>query len=53
MKHTTWSKNVMQMCCRKKAPRFFASVAQLVEQGFCKPQVVSSNLIASSRQIKG
>jgi hypothetical protein len=31
---------------------FFAWVAQLVEQGFCKPQVVGSNPISSSRQIK-
>lgn len=37
----------------KRLPDFFASVAQLVEQGFCKPQVVSSNLIASSSLIKG
>ncbi len=31
----------------------FASVAQLAEQGFCKPQVVGSNPITSSRQTEG
>ena len=34
----------------KLTHRFFAWVAQLVEQGFCKPQVVGSNPIPSSRQ---
>tara|TARA_Y100000385_G_scaffold213561_1_gene221969 strand:- start:1285 stop:1584 length:300 start_codon:yes stop_codon:yes gene_type:complete len=32
--------------------RIIAWVAQLVEQGFCKPQVVGSNPIPSSRQKK-
>ena len=34
----------------KLTHRFFARIAQLVEQGFCKPQVVGSNPIPSSRQ---
>jgi|MDTE01.1.fsa_nt_gb hypothetical protein len=41
----------VKMCsilCPKKASRFFASVAQQAEQGFCKPQVVGSIPITSS-----
>ena len=34
----------------KRPTRFYARVAQLVEQGFCKPQVVGSNPISSSRR---
>lgn len=34
---------------KTKRPTSFAWVAQLVEQGFCKPQVVGSTPISSSR----
>ena len=34
----------------KRPTRLYARVAQLVEQGFCKPQVVGSSPISSSRR---
>ena len=37
----------------KRLLEFFASVAQLVEQGICNSQVVSSNLTASSTLYEG
>ena len=45
-----WSKKMFNRIVVKRLLSF-ASVAQLAEQGFCKPQVVGSNPITSSRHI--
>ena len=49
---TKTDKNIFVLGTTKeiKDPQIFARIAQLVEQGFCKPQVVGSNPIPSSRQ---
>ena len=45
-----WSKKMFNRIVVKRLLSF-ASVAQLAEQGFCKPQVIGSNPITSSRHI--